>query len=88
MYLCMLTVQPQLQARGIGRQLLAVAEKHARQQQCSSIEMTVISVRHELIAGYNKHGYQFTGATKPFPPNGKFGIAKQPLEFNVLSKAL
>jgi GNAT superfamily N-acetyltransferase len=86
MYLGMLTMQPQLQAKGIGKQLLAAAERHARFNYCKSIEMTVISMRHELIAWYNKHAYQSTGATKPFPPGGKFGIAKQPLGFVVMSK--
>lgn len=86
MYLGMLTVQPQLQAKGIGRQLLAAGEAFAKQQGCTSIEMTVISIRHELIAWYNKHGYQFTGTTRPFPTDSKFGIAKQPLLFNVYAK--
>ncbi len=88
MYLGMLTVQPQLQAKGIGKQLLGAAEQYAKQQGCVSIEMTVISVRHELITWYNKHGYQSTGVTKPFPASAKAGIAKQPLEFIVLSKLL
>lgn len=86
MYLGMLTVQPQLQAAGIGKQLLFAAEEFARRQHCTSIEMTVISVRHELIAWYNKRGYQATGDVKPFPHDSKFGVAKQPLEFIVLSK--
>ncbi|HWB26481.1 MAG TPA: GNAT family N-acetyltransferase [Chitinophagaceae bacterium] len=88
MYLGMLTVQPKLQAQGIGRRLMAGAEKFATEKHCTSIEMTVISVRHELIAWYNKLGYQPTGASKPFPPDSKFGIAKQPLEFIVVSKTL
>jgi len=35
--------------------------------------MTVISVRTELIAWYQKHGYNNTGETKPFPDDIKFG---------------
>lgn len=86
MYLGMLTVQPQLQARGIGKQLLKAGEAYAKEQGCTRVEMTVISVRHELIAWYNKHGYLFTGDTRPFPADSKFGVAKQPLEFNVYRK--
>ena len=51
--------------------------------------MTVISVRSELIAWYERHGYVRTGETKPFPmddPN--FGIPKEFLEFIVLEKKL
>lgn len=88
MYLGMLTVNPQLQAKGIGRQLMAAAESYALQQQCTGIEMTVITVRHELIAWYNKHGYHATGDIRPFPTGIKFGIPKQPLEFMVMSKQL
>ncbi|MEO8414200.1 MAG: GNAT family N-acetyltransferase [Ginsengibacter sp.] len=56
MYVGMLTVSPTEQAKGIGKQLLAGAEKYATEQQCTTIEMTVISVRTELIAWYTKHG--------------------------------
>lgn len=88
MYLGMLTIQPTLQAQGLGKMLMTAAENFTREKACTSIEMTVISVRHELIAWYAKRGYLPTGATKPFPPDTKFGIAKMPLEFIVLRKQL
>jgi GNAT superfamily N-acetyltransferase len=88
MYLGMLTVSPTLQANGIGKQLLAAAEQFAIQHGCNAVEMTVISVRHELIAWYNRRGYYSTGVTKPFPTEVKFGIAKQHLEFIVMEKKL
>ena len=88
MYLGMLTVSPLEQAKGIGKQLLAAAEKYAREQQCTIMEMTVISVRTELISWYQKHGYYNTGETKPFPNDIRFGIPKQPLEFIVLQKEI
>jgi hypothetical protein len=50
--------------------------------------MTVISVRNELIQWYQRHGYEHTGETKPFPNDPKFGIPKQSLEFVVLKKSL
>lgn len=88
MYLGMLTVNPVLQATGIGKQLMAAAETFAAEQGCTKIEMTVISVRHELIAWYQKRGYTVTGEKRPFPVDAKFGIAKQPLEFIVMEKQL
>ena len=88
-YLGMLTVSPDLQAAGIGKFLLAAAETYAKQLECSFITMTVISVRHELIAWYERHGYYKTGETKPFPAlDPSFGVPKQQLEFLVMEKAI
>jgi ribosomal protein S18 acetylase RimI-like enzyme len=86
MYLGMLTVSPLEQAKGIGKKLLLAAEKYAVEQNSRIIEMTVISVRDELIKWYQKHGYYITGETKPFPSDPGFGIPKQPLEFIVMQK--
>src|ERR1700755_2615416 len=74
LYLGMLTVSPEIQARGIGKQLLQAATDFARQQHCTAIFMTVISVRDTLIAWYERHGYKKTGETKPFPIDTKFGV--------------
>ena len=87
-YLGMLTVSPHLQAAGIGGCLLNAAEAHVKKEGYHSISMTVISVRHELIAWYERHGYAKTGETKPFPTDPSFGIPKQPLEFIVMKKEL
>nr|WP_266369458.1 GNAT family N-acetyltransferase [Tellurirhabdus rosea] len=87
LYLGMLTVDPERQAGGIGKQLLSAAEEHARAQGCRAIQMTVISVRHELIAYYERRGFRATGETEPFPMNDpRFGLPKQNLEFIVLKK--
>lgn len=88
MYLGMLTVSPVLQNAGIGKHLLAAATEHARQHYCNTITMTVISVRNELIAWYERHGYHKTGETKPFPADPAFGLPKQPLEFVVMEKTI
>ena len=88
LYLGMLSVSPSIQAKGIGKQLMAAAENYARDQQCSSIYMKVVSVRHELIAWYERKGYYKTGDTEPFPADGKFGIPMQPLEFIIMEKKI
>ena len=49
LYLGMLTVSPLHQNKGIGKKLLNAAEKYAKNKNCSSNVMTVISVRQELI---------------------------------------
>ena len=86
LYLGMLTVAPDQQSRGIGKTLLQAAELHALEQRCTTIVMTVIDVRKELIAWYMRHGYKPTGEVKPFPADPSFGIPRQPLQFIVLEK--
>jgi ribosomal protein S18 acetylase RimI-like enzyme len=87
LYLGMLTVSPEHQAKGIGKIMLEESEKIAKLEKFKAIEMTVISVRHELIAFYERRGYKNTGKTKPFPMNDdNFGQPKQQLEFIVLEK--
>ncbi len=88
LYLGMLTVAPDQQANGIGKYLLQAAEGYAREHGCTSIVMTVIDVRTELIHWYMRHGYKPTGETKPFPDDPSFGIPRQPLQFIVLRKEL
>jgi ribosomal protein S18 acetylase RimI-like enzyme len=86
LYLGMLTVSPEVQAKGIGKKLLKAAEEYAQTQDCKAITMTVISLRKELINWYERHGYRKTGQRKPFPNDPRFGIQKQPLEFIVMEK--
>ena len=88
MYLGMLTVSPELQARGIGKELMKVAEEYAVTKGCFSMVMTVITLRNELIEWYVRRGYRDTGQRKPFPGDLRFGIPKQPLEFLVMEKPL
>ena len=88
LYLGMLTVSPNMQGAGIGKKLLVAADQYARENNCKRVYMTVISVRAELIAWYERHGFKKTGETKPFPIGEKFGIQKQPLEMIVLEKIL
>ena len=87
-YLGMFSVAPQLQGAGIGKQLLKAVEEYAFHLQCSSIYMTVISVRTELINWYKRHGYIDTGERKPFTEDILTGKHLQPMEFMVLEKSL
>ncbi len=89
LYLGMLTVSPELQGGGVGKKLMQAAEDFARNAQLDKISMTVISVRKELIAYYERRGYKNTGETKPFPMHDpKFGLPKQFLEFIVMEKKI
>ena len=88
LYLGMLTVRPDLQAKGIGKKLIQASETFAKENGIHKIIMTVISVRHELIEWYERNGFITTGETKPFPTDVKFGIQKQALEFIVMKKSI
>jgi ribosomal protein S18 acetylase RimI-like enzyme len=89
LYLGMLTVAPDLQGSGIGKKLLYASEVFAKEQGVSKIEMTVISIRTELVAWYERHGYTRTGEVRPFPMDDpKFGLPKAFLEFVVMEKEI
>jgi N-acetylglutamate synthase-like GNAT family acetyltransferase len=86
LYLGMLTVQPDLQDRGTGKQLLRIAEQYAQFLGKKGIAMTVISLRNELIGWYLRNGYHPTGEIQPFPVGQALGDPRRDLEFIVLEK--
>jgi predicted N-acetyltransferase YhbS len=89
LYLGTLSVNPNIQNKGIGKKLLYAGEDHARQAGCSAMRMTVIDGRQALMDWYVRHGYALTGERKPFEvPDERWGIPKQKLEFVVLEKKL
>jgi len=90
-YFGMFSVQPGQQGTGIGKVLLAEAERQAREDfHCGRIDMTVIDIRDSLIEFYERRGYVRTGIHKPFPyGDERFGIPKRDdLRFEVLTKEL
>ncbi|MDF2430526.1 MAG: hypothetical protein JWP44_157 [Mucilaginibacter sp.] len=86
LYVGMFSVSPLLQGRGIGRDLLQHAEAYAKQLNCTTLTMTVISIRHELIGWYERCGYKATGEILPFHDDKKFGVPIQPIELVVMEK--
>ena len=85
-YLGMLGVSPLAQATGLGRTLLAAAEAEARARfgtRC--MEMTVIAIRRELVAWYERRGYRLTGERRPFPEDVP---GRDELEMVVLERVL
>lgn len=83
-YLGLLCVDPLLQAGGYGKQLIAGAERTARDDfGADRIEMTVIESRRELIDFYLRRGYVATPERRDFP------VPMDPLLFmTVLEKSL
>jgi GNAT superfamily N-acetyltransferase len=90
-YFGMFAVAPLRQATGIGRRMLAAAEDVARREwHSTSMRMTVIAQRADLIDWYVRRGYAVTGEREPFPHgDDRFGLPRRTdLEFAVLEKAL
>jgi ribosomal protein S18 acetylase RimI-like enzyme len=90
-YLGMLTVRPTAQNARLGRRMLEAAERWAVERWgVQAMSMTVIVQRSELIAWYERRGYQRTGERKPFPyGDPRFGLPRRDdLAFAVLRKRL
>ncbi|MCJ0825849.1 GNAT family N-acetyltransferase [Luteimonas sp. 50] len=90
-YFGMFAVDPQRQASGLGKAILAEAERVVRDEwKLSMMRMTVIDLREDLIAWYQRRGYRRTGIKKPFPAvDPRFGIPKRDdLRFEILEREL
>ncbi|MGP3967721.1 GNAT family N-acetyltransferase [Streptomyces sp. 6N223] len=90
-YFGMFAVRPTLQGGGVGKLLLAEAERRARAEWgATEMRMKVISAREDLIAWYERRGYARTGRRSPFPyGDERFGIPRRgDLEFELLVKPL
>ncbi|GAA2340705.1 GNAT family N-acetyltransferase [Streptomyces kunmingensis] len=90
-YFGMFAVSPALQGAGLGKVIIAEAERTARETWgVREMHMTVISVREELIAFYERRGYRRTGKMSPFPyGDERFGIPQRTdLQFELLVKPL
>ena len=76
-YFGMLSVSPSAQDKRIGRQLLAEIEAIAAARGLKRVVMSVIHLRHELIAYYVRRGYVPTGVIHAFPmQDPRFGLPK------------
>lgn len=88
-YFGMFSVQPGLQGGGVGKALLGESERVVRDEwRLPSMRMTVIDIREELIAFYERRGYRRTGIYKPFPyGDARYGTPRRDdLRFEVLEK--
>ncbi len=65
LYLGMLAVSPAQQKRGLGRQMMAEAERQAAALGCHGIDIRIVNRRTELPPFYRALGFVDTG-TEPF----------------------
>jgi GNAT superfamily N-acetyltransferase len=90
-YFGMFAVSPDRQTGGLGKALLAEAERMACDDwHCRAMRMTVIEQRSELIEWYLRRGYRRTSEYLPFPyGDERFGIPRRDdLRFELLLKDL
>lgn len=86
-YLGQLAVDPASQAQGLGRTMLDAAQTYAQQRLgATTMEMSVIDVRHELLAWYARRGYRPTGEARPMPVDA--GPSTVPITLLVLERPL
>jgi len=60
-YLGMLAVNPARQRSGLGKRLLSAAEDHFRAKGCEAVDISVLSLRPELLPIYRRLGFSETG---------------------------
>jgi ribosomal protein S18 acetylase RimI-like enzyme len=90
-YVGMVAVRPTCQGTGVGAALLREVERTVRHEKLGArLSMTVIAQRPELIAWYERHGFQVEEGHEPFPyGNPRFGLPRRPdLYFRLLTKQL
>lgn len=90
-YFGMFAVSPAVQGAGLGKRALAMAEQVARDELgLTTMHMTVLRQRADLVAYYVRRGYVQTGEMRPFPYGDlRFGKPlRDDLEFEVLVKDL
>lgn len=90
-YFGMFAVSPLLQGGGLGRAVLAEAERTVQERWgAREMQMQVIQQREDLIAWYERRGYARTGKLSPFPyGDERFGVPRRAdLAFELLVKPL
>lgn len=83
-------VTPAAQGAGLGRRVMAEAERSAVLTFGSAVlELTVLAQQEKLIAWYERLGFSRSGETRPFPADPEFARPlRNDLYFVVLSKNL
>jgi ribosomal protein S18 acetylase RimI-like enzyme len=88
-YFGMFAIDPGLQQAGLGKMLVARCEVDAKKLwQARYLRLTVISLRDELIAWYERRGFVVTGEHEPFPFRPAAGAVRTDFDLVVLQKPL
>lgn len=77
-YFGMFAVDPACQGQGLGKKMLSEAIRWHEAEGRSCIRLAVVRARRELMAWYNRHGFEYTGKSSAFDPGA--GHAAVPLD--------
>jgi N-acetylglutamate synthase-like GNAT family acetyltransferase len=83
-YFGMLSIDPQRQGKGVGRQLVDAVEKYFRDAGCKFCDLKIVNVRTELHDLYHRWGYVDTGTSVYDDPTP----TKIPVHFIHMAKPL
>jgi ribosomal protein S18 acetylase RimI-like enzyme len=83
-YFGMLSVAPDMQGRGLARQVIAEVEHRMQRAGCGAVDIYVVNLRTELPPFYRKLGYVESG-TRPFVDPTE---ATQPCHIIIMTKEL
>ncbi|HEV7689446.1 MAG TPA: GNAT family N-acetyltransferase [Hyphomonadaceae bacterium] len=88
-YFGMFAINPSIHSSGLGKTVLAEAERRVRELwNAQAMVMTVINVREALIEYYKRRGYTLTGARHPFPFNESTGEVTRDFDLVEMRKIL
>jgi ribosomal protein S18 acetylase RimI-like enzyme len=88
-YFGMFAIDPRLQQQGLGKSVISRCEAAARELwNAKYLELTVISLRDELIGWYQRRGFRLTGERHPFPFDVATGALRTDFDLVVLQKPL
>jgi ribosomal protein S18 acetylase RimI-like enzyme len=83
-YIGMIAIDPDRQSSGIGTRLLQIGEEFCREQGSSVIEISVVNLRPDLVAWYQRKGYRVVGEAPYVRPD----ILILPCHFILMEKTL
>jgi predicted N-acetyltransferase YhbS len=83
LYLGMLAVNPSQQGRGLGKQMITVAERHAASLDCRALDIRIVDLRTELPPFYRSLGFADNGTEPLNEP-----LLTKPAHFIRMTKAV
>jgi ribosomal protein S18 acetylase RimI-like enzyme len=88
-YFGMFSIEPSAQGGGLGKAVMTRCEAEAHGLwRARHMRLTVISLRDQLIAWYERRGYARTGERQPFPFDAATGALRTDFHLVVLQKPL
>ncbi|RYE10358.1 MAG: GNAT family N-acetyltransferase [Hyphomicrobiales bacterium] len=88
-YFGMFAIDPAVQGGGLGKLMMTRADAAVRELwNANYLRLSVISLRDQLIAWYERRGFVQTGQHEPFPFDSSPGALRTDFHLTVLQKAL